>query len=985
MHQHWTIEDLIDDWTLLPTEQALLAGSQEANRLGLAVMLKAFQYEGRFPARTRDVPQAAVEFVSRQVGVEVTQFERYDWRGRSSSTHRALIREFCGYRAFAEADVPPLVDWMCEHALPREERQDLLKLKALALDHLRDSRIEPPTHAQLERHLASAERTFETKLCGLVFSRLDPARVQALDDLLRATVADEDEPEADRTSLIHSLRTDSRRPGLESVEEQIAKLRRLRAVGLPEGLFEGVPIGVQKRYRERTGVETPSELRAHPEAIRATQLAAFVQLRLAEVTDSLVDHLIHTVHKIGVRAERRVEKRILAEIRKTSGKDRLFERLLEAALENPEGTVREVLFPIVGEERLRDLLREFRARGSYRQEVHTHLRSSYKQHYRRMIPGLLTALEFRSNNPAHQPVIDALALVGRHLHSRAHNYPAFEEIPVQGVIARSMRDLILDVGEDGEVRLNRVNYEVCVLNALRDALRCREVWVVGADRYRDPDADLPANFEEQKTEYFAALKQPQEATQFVTELRERLRDALVNFHSDLPKNEKVRVTSKDGGRFSVTPLDQQPEPPTLRAMKGELGRQWPGTGLLDMLKEADLDVGFTDLLRSVLTRENLPRAEAQKRLLLCLFGLGTNTGLKRVAGSDAITPDQLRYVRKRYITREGLRAANAQLVNAILAARRPDLWGEGTTACASDSKKFGAWDGNLRTEWSVRYGGRGVMIYWHVERKATCIHSLLKTCSSSEVAAMIEGVLRHCTEMEVERQYVDSHGQSEVGFAFTHLLGFDLLPRLKDIAGQKLYLPDLALSEQLPLLKPVAAQRAIRWELIEQQYEPMVKYTTALRLGLADPESILRRFTQANAQHPVYAALKELGKVIKTIFLCEYLGNEALRREIHEGLNVVENWNATTDFVFYGKGGEISTNRLEDQEVSMLCLHLVQNCLVYVNTLMLQRVLEDDQWRERMTAEDWRGLTPLIYQHVNPYGIFRLDMTTRLDLGRAAA
>lgn len=69
----------------------------------------------------------------------------------------------------------------------------------------------------------------------------------------------------------------------------------------------------------------------------------------------------------------------------------------------------------------------------------------------------------------------------------------------------------------------------------------------------------------------------------------------------------------------------------------------------------------------------------------------------------------------------------------------------------------------------------------------------------------------------------------------------------------------------------------------------------------------------------------------------------------------------------------------------MLCLHLVQNCLVYVNTLMLQRVLEDDHWRNRMTAEDWRGLTPLIYQHVNPYGLFRLDMTTRLNLGSAAA
>lgn len=101
-----------------------------------------------------------------------------------------------------------------------------------------------------------------------------------------------------------------------------------------------------------------------------------------------------------------------------------------------------------------------------------------------------------------------------------------------------------------------------------------------------------------------------------------------------------------------------------------------------------------------------------------------------------------------------------------LQVRHPNIWGEGTTACASDSKKFGAWDQNLMTEWHVRYGGRGVMIYWRVERKSTCIYSQLKNCSSSEVAAMIEGVLRHCTEMSVNKQYVDSHGQSTVAFAF---------------------------------------------------------------------------------------------------------------------------------------------------------------------------------------------------------------------------
>ena len=139
-------------------------------------------------------------------------------------------------------------------------------------------------------------------------------------------------------------------------------------------------------------------------------------------------------------------------------------------------------------------------------------------------------------------------------------------------------------------------------------------------------------------------------------------------------------------------------------------------------------------------------------------------------------------------------------------ARNPAIWGDGTTACASDSKHFGAWDQNLTTQWHVRYGGRGVMIYWHVERKSLCIHSQLKSPSSSEVASMIEGVLRHCTEMEVDRQYVDSHGQSTVGFAFCRLLGFQLLPRLKAIGSQRLSRPDKGHPDDYPNLQPMLTQ-----------------------------------------------------------------------------------------------------------------------------------------------------------------------------------
>lgn len=160
----------------------------------------------------------------------------------------------------------------------------------------------------------------------------------------------------------------------------------------------------------------------------------------------------------------------------------------------------------------------------------------------------------------------------------------------------------------------------------------------------------------------------------------------------------------------------------------------------------------------------------------------------------------------------------------------------------------------------------------------------------------------------------------------------------------------------------------------------MVKYATALRLGTAEPEAILRRFNRHNLQHPTYQALAELGKAIRTIFLCRYLRQEPLRREIQEGLNVIENWNSANSFIFYGKGGEVATNRLEEQELSILCLHLLQISLVYINTLMLQQVLADPAWLERLDAEDFRALSPLIYGHFNPYGTFELDMSKRLPI-----
>jgi TnpA family transposase/integrase len=387
-----------------------------------------------------------------------------------------------------------------------------------------------------------------------------------------------------------------------------------------------------------------------------------------------------------------------------------------------------------------------------------------------------------------------------------------------------------------------------------------------------------------------------------------------------------------------------------------------------MLKKAVLRTGCLTAAASAATRGDLDPGVLAQRLLLAVYAYGTNTGIRAVAaGEHGHREDDIRYMRRRYLSPETARAMAVEIANATFAASRQAIWGAGSTAVACDSTHFGAFDQNIFTEWHARYGGRGVLIYWHVERKSMAIHSQLIGCSASEVAAMIEGVMRHGTTMEVEASYTDSHGQSEIGFGITRLLGFDLLPRIKRINKTRLYRPAAGDPGAWPRLEP-ALTRPIRWDLIAAQYDQMIKYATAIRTGTASTEAILRRFTKANAIHPAYQAIAEIGRAQRTIFLARYLRDRDLQREIGEGLNVVESWNRANAVIFFGKGGDIATNRRDEQELSVLCLCILQAALVYVNTLMVQDVLADEMWADRLTAEDKRALTPLFWAHVAPYG-----------------
>ena len=944
MRRDWSAEELSELWTLGPAELALVGGLPDASKVGLAAQLVYWRVYGRFPDDEADLPPAAVGHLAAQLGIGADALEAYDWAGRTGRRHRRLILDYLAVADFDDSVEARFRRWLGDELLPREPSPAVLEGEVSSW--FARERITRPGAWRLDRILRSARAAHDDAVLQRVADRLDAGARERLDALLTDN--------GEGTALVQ-LAADPGRIGLESLLAEIGKLERLRALALPPGLLRGLHPDLVRRFRRRAGVETAWELRRHPDRIRLPLLAFWCAPREAEVVDGLVELLIGITHRITVKAERRVLEELMEEAVEVRGKAGILFRVAEAAVWMSRGRC------------ARGNLSRCRpgyaggagARGPHARNAAGPSRAHRGARLLRLLlPPHDAAAAGRARLPLQQrhtpPAARGAGAIWR-AEGEGRQYFRAEEVTVEGVIRPKWRDIVIEDAPDGGQRVNRINYEICVLQTCASGCAARRSGWRAPTGSATPTRICPPISPSAGRPATSAWACPRSRGPSRRRCGRRWARRWHGSTAGMPCNPGVRLDPRRRHPILVSPLEPQPEPPNLERAQGRA-------------RPALADDGTA----------RHPQGGRPARRLHRRFhdGRGARGDRpRRGAAPAAALPLRPRHQRRPQAARrrparlqlQGAAAhapalhrrrcaarATRRVVNATLAARQPQIWGEGTTACASDSKHFGAFDQNLMTEWHVRYGGRGVMIYWHVERGSVCIHSRLRRCSSSEVAAMIEGVLRHDTEMEVERQYVDSHGQSRGGIR--------LLPaaRLSAPAAAQGHRSAAALSARagrrvgLPEPAPVLA-RPIDWDLIAQQYDEMVRYATAMAERTADPETILRRFTRGNVQHPTYRGLSELGKAAKTVFLCRYLGEAALRREIHEGLNVVETWNSANDFIFFGKGGEVASNRLEDQEISVHALHLLQSCLVYVNTLMLQRVLAEPAWMARMMPADLRA------------------------------
>jgi hypothetical protein len=319
---NWDTEELIENWTLLPTELELVRNKVGGNQIGFALLLKHFQIFTCFPDEKSSIPQIIISYIANQLKIPESSYSDYDWQGRTAKVYRVEIRSLFNFRVATVQDSVEMSDWLIKEVLPHEQKFE--SLVEIVYQRWRELQIEPPTSGRIERLIRSAISQYESEFCYHTLSVLSKENLAEIDILLITEHSLNAEEKQDslklKTSEFAFLKTDPGPVGLESFLTEIEKLKRIRGIGLPLDLFEGISPKLIKTYRHRAATETPYLLRQHPPAIRYTLMAAFCVQRAQEITDNLIELLMSIIQRIGTRAERRINKELVSDFKEVTGK-----------------------------------------------------------------------------------------------------------------------------------------------------------------------------------------------------------------------------------------------------------------------------------------------------------------------------------------------------------------------------------------------------------------------------------------------------------------------------------------------------------------------------------------------------------------------------------------------------------------------------------------------------------------------------------------
>ncbi len=452
--QSYTNDELTEDFLLDKEEYQFIQQFRgDVNRQTVAVLLKTLKYLGYFPASLTEIAEDVKLFIAQQLSLLLDLTQQYSWLSGSRDDHFAMIRKFTGYRFATKEDKQLLENWLESEAIVQTYTQE--SFMQCAIERFRSIKVELPSKKELERIINAALNKFFQKINQKVTERLSEQSKRKLDKLLNI--------ESDTFSDFDKLKAEARQAGINNLEKEIWKLQLSKDIAINKESFSDIPIKAIKILKLRARNETASEMREHPEQIRYALLACFIYIRTSEIIDDIVNMTIDLIQKVDTNSQTQLNTRLLSDIKKVEGKVQILYRIAEAVIKNPNGSIKEVIFPEIKEEVFQNLVAEYQTTGPQYTNLHQSLmKNKYVHHYRQMLPLILDNITFRSDN-RFQPIIEALAVIKRYLGTNYQHFP--EDVPLKGVVSRGWEKTVLEQVSQ-EQKVNRKYYEICVLEKL---------------------------------------------------------------------------------------------------------------------------------------------------------------------------------------------------------------------------------------------------------------------------------------------------------------------------------------------------------------------------------------------------------------------------------------------------------------------------------------------------------------------------------------
>jgi TnpA family transposase len=862
----------------------------------------------------------------------------YAARRQTRQQHLHALRQIYGFKMFSGQGARCLKAWLEQEAETARSNEDLARR---FVEECRRTQTILPGVTVIERLCADALVAAERRIESRIAAKLDDQTKEQLDALLTEIV----DGKVSRFVWLRQFEVGSNSAGASRL---LGKLEYLQGLELSPDILDGIPPHRITRLRRQGERYFADGLRDINSDRRLAILAVCAIEWAAAITDAVIETHDRIVGKTWRDAKKLCDARI-ADARSSLQETLRSFKDLGAALLEAKGdgvSLDDATETACGWARLESMvstaaeLTDTMAADALAHVIHGYHR------FRRYAPRMLRALDIQ-NAPVAAPLIKAAKIIAEDQAS-APRQTAF-------LRRNSKWHRHLNAQEPGDNRL----WEVAVLFQIRDAFRSGDIWLANSRRYADLKQALVPMEAAKAT---PRLTMPFEPDVWLADRKARLHEGLARL-AKAAKTGAIPGGSIENGILKIDRLTGA-VPDEADAMVLDLYGRLPAVRITDLLQEVDDHIGFTEAFTHL--RTGVPCRD-RIGLLNVLLAEGLNLGLSKMAeATNSHDYFQLSRLSRWHIESDAINRALAMVIAAQSELPMARYWGSGITA-SSDGQFFPTTrHGEAMNLINAKYGSEpGLKAYTHVSDQFGPFATQNIPATVNEAPYILDGLLMNQVGRKIKEQYADTGGFTDHVFAVMALLSYRFIPRIRDLPSKRLYLFDPATAPKE--LRGLIGSK-VREKLIVENWPDIFRAVATMTAGVMPPSQLLRKLASYPRQHELALALREIGRIERTLFIIDWLLDADMQRRANVGLNKGEAHHALKNALRIGRQGEIRDRTAEGQHYRMAGLNLLAAIIIYWNTKHLGQAV---------AARKRAGLdcSPELLSHISPLGWAHILLT----------